>query len=156
MQGEPAKNENPLTSVRDRGHSSHLVCRTSGFLLLCPPPPSPPRLHGGFLFLPLQKAMAPKWHAKGWQLECFWALSFTLTLILLLTLSSARYVYPCLPASLSFLIPPLPFNFSPSYFQSISFHTRSLRNGFLHTSSVAYFPLPFFLQPSFVSFIVPS
>jgi len=52
QRGVQQKDESPLTSVRGRGHSSHLVCsRTSGFLLLSPPPPSPSRLHGGFLFL---------------------------------------------------------------------------------------------------------
>ena len=105
--GEPAarcatKDESPLTSVRGRGHSSHLVCRTSGFLLLRPPPPSPSRLHGGFLLLPLQKATGPEWRAKRWQLECFLALSFTLTLILL----QCNPLYLLLPMS----TPCLPFS----------------------------------------------
>lgn len=118
MQGEhaarcAAKKKNPLTSVRGRGHSSHLVCRTSGFLLLGPPPPSPSRLHGGFLFLPLQKAMDPEGLTKGWQLKCFLALSFTLTLILLQCYSLYPLIscfYPCFPFSLhtSSAIQPLP------------------------------------------------
>lgn len=48
--GVRQKIKKPLTGVRGRGHSSHLVCRTSGFLLLSPPPPSPSHLHGAFLF----------------------------------------------------------------------------------------------------------
>lgn len=133
MKGEPAarcatKDESPLTSVRGRGHSSHLVCRTSGFLLLRPPPPSPSRLHGGFLLLPLQKATGPEWRAKRWQLECFLALSFTLTLILLqcnplyLLLPMST---PCLPFSphTSSAIQLLPLFFFSFFSKSIIFHT---------------------------------
>lgn len=94
------EDENPLTSVRGRGHSSHLVCRTSGFLLLCPPPPSPSHLHGGFLFWTLQKAMEPEWCAKGWMLERFSALSFMPTLMLL----QYNFLYILLSSSPSLLI----------------------------------------------------
>lgn len=151
-EGEPAarcaaKDESPLTSVRGRGHSSHLVCRTSGFLLLSPPPPSPSRLHGGFLSLPLQKATDPEWRVKGWQLECFLALSFTLTLILLQCYSLYLLFRVPTPACLSLLIPPLPFNFSPSFFfffflQSIILHTPSPHYGSFPSSP------PWLLSPS--------
>lgn len=154
IKGEPAarcasKDENPLTSVRGRGHSSHLVCRTSGLLLLCPPPPSPSRLHDGFLFLPLQRAMDPEWRAKGWWLECFLALSFTPTLILLQCpslLSSAHCVYPCLlffPHTSS-AIQLLPICFL------INYHPHPpppplLHDGFFSPSSAAF---PFLLLPA--------
>lgn len=57
-QRRAAADENPLTGVRSRGHSSHLVCRTSGFLFLCPPPPSPSRLHG--------ESLSPRIFRKRW------------------------------------------------------------------------------------------
>lgn len=163
IKGEPAarcasKDENPLTSVRGRGHSSHLVCRTSGLLLLCPPPPSPSRLHDGFLFLPLQRAMDPEWRAKGWWLECFLALSFTPTLILLQCpslLSSAHCVYPCLlffPHTSS-AIQLLPICFLINYHP----HPPPLTPRWLFQSFLCSFPLsPSSSTPSFVLLICPS
>lgn len=94
--------EKPLTSVRGRGHSSHLVCRTSGFLFLGPPPPSPSRLHGESLSLNLQTAVQPGWRAKPW-LERF-PPSITVP---------QSHSLPLAPSDFP-PIPILPFNFSPS------------------------------------------
>lgn len=77
------------------------MCRTSGFLLLGPPPPSPSHLHGAFLFLPLQKATDAEWTVNGWQLL---ALAFPLTVILLQYNSLyLQFLVPA-PSPVSFLI----------------------------------------------------
>lgn len=140
------------------------MCRTSGFLLLRPPPPSPSRLHGGFLLLPLQKASGPEWCAKGWQLECFLALSFTLTLILLQCISLYLLLpvsTPCLPfsshTSSAIQLLPLFFFFS----KSIIFHTpfnpsMALSRPFLCKASLSPLLLVFQRLPSFVLVISPS
>lgn len=53
-----------------------------------------------------QKATGPEWRAKSWQLKCFLALSFTLTLILL-QCNSLYLLFPeCITTSVPFLIPP--------------------------------------------------
>lgn len=147
-----AKDENPLTSVRGRGHSSHLVCRTSGLLLLHPPPPSPSRLHGGFLFSPLQRAMDPEWRAKGLWLKCCSALTFSLTLILLqrhLLLSSARCLLSLPPLTSSYFLCLLPLTTS-------STHSPLIPLCLFPSFFCSFPPSPSSSTPPFVLFICPS
>lgn len=155
-----AKDENPLTSVRGRGHSSHLVCRTSGLLLLHPPPPSPSRLHGGFLFSPLQRAMDPEWRAKGLWLKCCSALTFSLTLILLqrhLLLSSARCLFSLPPLTSSYFLCLLPLTSSHLLFHQLSSTHSPLIPLCLFPSFFCSFPLsPSSSTPPFVLLICPS